>query len=47
MKALQEIFQFYVKQHQDHNGEFDDMKETMEQIDLGGFIVFCKDFNIV
>lgn len=41
-----EIFHFYSRQHIPKNKEFDDLKEIMNEIDLGEFMIFCKDFNI-
>ena len=45
-KSLVEIFNFYAKQHIAQGGQFDEIKETMQEINLGDFIIFCKDFGI-
>ena len=45
-KALAEIFSFYSKQHISQGSHFDDIKETMQEINLGDFSIFCKDFGI-
>ena len=41
-----EIFHFYSRQHIPLNREFDDLKEIMNEVDLGEFNIFCKDFKI-
>jgi hypothetical protein len=41
-----EIFHFYSRQHIPLNREFDDLKEIMNEVDLGEYTIFCKDFNI-
>ena len=41
-----EIFHFYSKLHIPLNKEFDDIKEIMNEVDLGEFMIFCKDFKI-
>lgn len=41
-----EIFHFYSRQHIPKNKEFDDLKEIMNEVNLGEFMIFCKDFNI-
>jgi len=46
MRGLLEIFHFYARQHIPLNKQFDDLKEIMNQMDLGEFTVFCKDFSI-
>jgi hypothetical protein len=46
MKGLKEIFHFYSRQHIPQNRDFDDLNDIMNEIDLGEFTIFCKDFNI-
>lgn len=46
MKGLQDIFAFYSKQHIPSNREFDDLKEIMNEVDLGEYTKFFIDFNI-
>lgn len=46
IRGLQEIFHYYSRQHIPNNKEFDHLKEKMNQVDIGEFMVFCKDFNI-
>mmetsp|Transcript_43234 Transcript_43234/g.41586 ORF Transcript_43234/g.41586 Transcript_43234/m.41586 type:complete len:236 (-) Transcript_43234:348-1055(-) len=46
MKGLDEIFHFYSRQHIPQNKQFDDLKESMNEVDLGEFMKFCSDFSI-
>jgi hypothetical protein len=46
MKGLKEIFHFYSRQHIPLNKDFDDLNDIMNEIDLGEFAIFCKDFSI-
>ena len=46
LKCLLEIFHFYSRQHIPLNREFDDLKEIMNEVNIGEFNVFCKDFKI-
>ena len=46
IKGLKEIFHFYAKQHIPRNLAFDQLEVVMNQIDLGEFTSFCKDFEI-
>lgn len=41
-----EIFHFYSRQHIPQNKHFDDLKEIMNEVDLGEYMIFCKDFQI-
>jgi len=43
---MNEIFHFYSRQHIPKNRQFDDLKEIMNQVDLGEYTKFCKDFDI-
>ena len=45
-RGLMEIFHFYSRQHIPLNRQFDDLKEIMNEVDLGEFMIFCKDFKI-
>ena len=45
-RGLQEIFNFYSRQHIPQNRKFEELEEAMSQIDLGEFMKFCKDFEI-
>ncbi|CDW72863.1 UNKNOWN [Stylonychia lemnae] len=45
-KGLQEIFNFYSRQHIPQNKQFDDLKEIMNEVNLGEFYSFCRDFKI-
>ena len=46
MKGLMEIFHFYSRQHIPQNREFDHLKEIMNEVDIGEFNIFCKDFKV-
>lgn len=41
-----EIFHYYSRQHIPQNKEFDDLKEIMNEVNLGEYMIFCKDFQI-
>jgi hypothetical protein len=43
---MQEIFGFYSRQHIPQGRKFEEMQESMNEIDLGEFMKFCKDFQI-
>ncbi|TNV86710.1 hypothetical protein FGO68_gene11624 [Halteria grandinella] len=45
-RGLQEIFDFYSRQHIPQNRKFDELMESMTEIDLGEYMKFCKDFQI-
>lgn len=45
-RGMQEIFHFYSRQHIPQNRQFDDLKEIMNEVDLGEYMKFCKDFEI-
>ena len=45
-KGLFEIFSFYARQHIPQNRQFDDLREIMNEVDLGEYMIFCKDFQI-
>ena len=45
-RGLREIFNFYSRQHIPNGKEFDEVKESMTQVDLGEFMSFSKDFKI-
>ena len=45
-RGLQEIFNFYSRQHIPQGRKFEELEEAMSQIDLGEFMKFCKDFEI-
>jgi hypothetical protein len=45
-KGLIEIFNFYSRQHIPKNKEFEEMKEIMNEVNLGEYYSFCKDFKI-
>lgn len=45
-RGLMEIFHFYTRQHIPQNRQFDDLKEIMTEIDLGEFMIICKDFQV-
>lgn len=45
-RGLQEIFNFYSRQHIPLNRKFEELQEKMSEIDLGEFMKFCKDFEI-
>jgi hypothetical protein len=45
-RGIQEIFGFYCRQHIPQGRKFEDLEEAMNQIDLGEFMKFCKDFEI-
>ena len=45
-KGLREIFCFYALQHIPTGQDFDQIKEKRGLIDLGEFLMFCKDFQI-
>ena len=44
--ALDNIFKFYSKQHIQQNLGFEELQEQMNQMDLGEFIAFAKDFSV-
>ncbi|CDW91270.1 UNKNOWN [Stylonychia lemnae] len=46
LRGMKEIFHFYSRQHIPHNRQFDDLKEIMNEVDLGEYTKFCKDFEI-
>jgi len=41
-----EIFSFYSHQHVKNNKMFDEMQTIMNNLDMGEYNKFCKDFNI-
>jgi hypothetical protein len=45
-KALQEIFSFYARQHIPPGLPFEKLEETLQTINIGELLVFCKDFGI-
>jgi hypothetical protein len=45
-RGMQEIFHFYSRQHIPQNRQFDDLKEIMNEVDLGEYMKFCKDFEV-
>ncbi len=45
-RGIQEIFNFYSRQHIPQGRKFEELEEAMSQIDLGEFMKFCKDFDI-
>ena len=45
-KVLHEIFDFYAKQHIPPGLPFEKLEETLQTIQIGELLVFCKDFNI-
>ena len=45
-RGIQEIFNFYCRQHIPLNRKFEELQACMEEIDLGEFMKFCKDFEI-
>lgn len=45
-KGLKEIFHFYARQHIPHGIAFEDLEIIMNQVDLGEFTSFCKDFKV-
>ena len=44
--GLYEIFGFYSRQHIPKNKGFEEVEELMNQVDLGEFMIFCKDFQV-
>lgn len=46
IKGLKEIFHFYARQHIPHGIAFEQLEVIMNQVDLGEFTSFCKDFEI-
>jgi hypothetical protein len=45
-KGIKEIFGFYSRQHIPNGIAFEELEKVMNQIDLGEFTAFCKDFEI-
>jgi hypothetical protein len=45
-RGIQEIFNFYSRQHIPQGRKFEEMQESMSEVDLGEFMRFCKDFEI-
>lgn len=45
-KALHEIFAFYARQHIPPGLPFEQLEETLNNINIGELMVFCKDFGI-
>lgn len=45
-KILQEIFDFYARQHIPPGLPFEQLEETLKSIQVGELILFCKDFGI-
>lgn len=46
LKAFQEIFSFYAKQHIPPGLPFEQLEETLQTINVGELVIFCKDFGI-
>lgn len=44
--SLKEVFDFYARQHIQHNQGFEEMNEGMKKIDLGEFNGFLTDFKL-
>lgn len=47
LKALNEIFFFYVRQHIRVTTNFEDKEEKFKRIELGEFLKFAKDFELL
>jgi hypothetical protein len=45
-KALQEIFDFYSRQHIPWNATFQNMLDGYTSMNNGEFVMFCRDFSI-
>ena len=45
-KALHEIFLFYAKQHIPPGLPFEKLEETLNTINIGELLIFCKDFGV-
>lgn len=45
-KGLKEIFGFYCRQHIPNGIAFEELEIVMNQVDLGEFTAFCKDFEV-
>lgn len=45
-KGIREIFHFYARQHIPFGVAFNELERIMNQVDLGEFMSFCKDFSI-
>jgi len=45
-RALQEIFNFYARQHIPPGLPFEQLEETLKTIQVGELLIFCKDFNV-